>query len=320
MESNDQPPNDELQHRQSSDDRDGTDNISTEEEQRQQCCFCWIHGRSDDSIFVKPSNETLLCVAFVSFMGFTSVQSVVAFVAKSEAMMGDSAAMAVDALTYGFNLYAERQKSQAVDESVVSEDGGIELTSNNPNGASLQMITRNDSDDSTERIQQKLQLYRRRRHLHLELIPPLMSVSILIVVIGFVLHKAIHILVLDSHRSKSEQSRPNLILMMTFSCLNLLLDLVNVTCFARAKHLMGYNTIDVHVESVKSTRQQYGKINHGGGVRSDYSDYLQPAGLGGNGETEESNEDEMAEDNNKEERVNLNMCSAYTVSYWICIG
>ena len=44
----------------------------------------------------KPSNETLLLVAFISFLLFASVQLVVAIIAKSEAMIGDCAAMAVD--------------------------------------------------------------------------------------------------------------------------------------------------------------------------------------------------------------------------------
>jgi hypothetical protein len=42
----------------------------------------------------KPSNETLLLVAFISLLLFASVQLVVAI--KSEAMIGDCAAMAVD--------------------------------------------------------------------------------------------------------------------------------------------------------------------------------------------------------------------------------
>ena len=36
------------------------------------------------------------CVAFVSFIGFASIQTVVAVIAQSEAMLGDSAAMVVD--------------------------------------------------------------------------------------------------------------------------------------------------------------------------------------------------------------------------------
>jgi hypothetical protein len=50
-----------------------------------------------------PSNEKLLCIAFVSFQCFAIVQMVVAWIAGSEAMIGDSFAMCVDAATYLLN-------------------------------------------------------------------------------------------------------------------------------------------------------------------------------------------------------------------------
>merc|ERR1712076_296214 len=61
----------------------------------------------------KPTNEYLLSTAFISFLSFTIVQSIAAYVAKSESMVGDSVAMAVDSFTYGFNLFAERMKNRA---------------------------------------------------------------------------------------------------------------------------------------------------------------------------------------------------------------
>ena len=50
-----------------------------------------------------PSNEKLLCIAFVSFQCFAIMQMVVAWIAGSEAMIGDSFAMLVDAATYLLN-------------------------------------------------------------------------------------------------------------------------------------------------------------------------------------------------------------------------
>ena len=65
-----------------------------------------------DGLEEKPSNEELLSVAFISFLTFTICQAVAAYFANSQAMMGDSMAMGVDAFTYdGFNhLMAERMK------------------------------------------------------------------------------------------------------------------------------------------------------------------------------------------------------------------
>ena len=40
----------------------------------------------------KPSNEKLLCTAFLSFQCFAIAQTIAAIIAGSEAMLGDSAA------------------------------------------------------------------------------------------------------------------------------------------------------------------------------------------------------------------------------------
>ena len=301
-------------------------------------------------------------MAFFSFFGFTVIQSSVAFVAKSEAMMGDSAAMAVDALTYGFNLYAERKKNQDNERERSAEEIEIEIELSENVG--FENGTTHDNRCQAERAQLNRHLYRRRRHLRLELVPPLTSVSILILVTGFVLHKSIHVVVLhksihvvilDAHRSRREQSRPNLILMMSFSVLNLLLDLANVTCFARAKHLMGFNTIDAQSPEITLKEesmglQHYDVIGDSDDVPSEYEDQslnnsviesydyhskieatvTNGSGLIPMGERACSNEEngepnsfdiqnepnmtDEAENVDQSDRVNLNMCSAYTVS------
>lgn len=236
-------------------------------------------------------------------MGFATVQTIVAFIAKSEAMLGDSAAMAVDALTYGFNLYAEREKNRdrMDDENNANETDNVELKSSNRN---QQDSTEHHDDtaveEETERQRLEQQFLKRRRHLHLELTPPLMSVTILIVVTVFVLRNSIQTLVLDAHRKQSEQSIPNLELMMAFSTTNLLIDVFNVTCFARAKHLMGYNTTE------KPDTQEYGEVIDDGlylGVSDD--DRNENGSL-------EADDHEYSEEAEEEEKVNLNMCSAYT--------
>ena len=141
--------------------------------------------------------------------------------------MGDSAAMAVDTLTYAFNLVAERMKNRS--------ESGLEPD----------LTGRYGNDE--EAINRALRIHarsKRKRLVQLELIPPLISLMTLVVVIGFILNKAIRILILDAHRSAAQQSNPNLIVMGVFSVLNLCLDFLNVFCFARAKHAMGFSTID----------------------------------------------------------------------------
>mmetsp|Transcript_24173 Transcript_24173/g.37906 ORF Transcript_24173/g.37906 Transcript_24173/m.37906 type:complete len:359 (-) Transcript_24173:67-1143(-) len=242
-----------------------------------------------------PSNETLLLTAFVSFMGFAALQTAGAVVAQSEAMLGDSAAMAVDSMAYGFNLYAEREKNKDKDgiQDQSSEDGirmvdNIELSSLDERNTTAC----DDSEGELERKRLEQQFFKRRRHLHLELVPPLMSVFILIILTLIVLHNSIQTLILDAHRDESEQTEPNLEIMVAFSSVNLVVDLFNVTCFARAKHLMGYNTTEQ-----SDTEQEYGEV----------SDDELSAGL--NDDCIESGTDPEETDEGK---VNLNMCSAYT--------
>jgi Co/Zn/Cd efflux system component len=244
------------------------------------------------------------CIAFASFIGFATVQTVVALLAKSQAMIGDSAAMAVDALAYGFNLLAEREKHV--------DDLEAELSA-----ATMEGDT-NITPLELESAKAEKRLRHRRRQLQLELVPPLISVSVLLIVVGYVLNDAIRTLVLDVNRSETEQSRPNIILMMTFSTLNLLVDVMNVMCFARANHLTGYNTVE---------KQPIGECNNeiddNERLIERYATHFEIQG--GNERKAESShintssEDVMSGEQDEDERVNLNMCSAYTVSFCLCL-
>ena len=174
----------------------------------------------------RPSNERLLLIAFVTFASFTMLQTVAAFVAGSEAMMGDSGAMFVDAITYLFNFVAERRKSRF--EEYYQEPQNLSV------------------GDTIRRAKLKRRT-KRKLILRMELIPPVISVTTLLCVTGFVLHGSLRMILLDAHRARSEQGNPNLLLMLVFSCLNLVLDLVNVFCFARANRLWGYATSPKHL-------------------------------------------------------------------------
>lgn len=124
-----------------------------------------------------------------------------ALIAQSEAMLGDTAAMVVDSMTYGFNLYAERKKNEEIEmpslciAASTAEEDESDISADIPKEI-----------NSEERI--LLALNRRRRYLQLELVPPTISVSVLLVVIGFILSNSIHTLILDANRSEKEQSRP----------------------------------------------------------------------------------------------------------------
>lgn len=134
-------------------------------------------------------------------------------------MIADSACMFVDALTYLFNLIAERRKT-AFDKHW---------------SAPISPKSR----DERKRIRRRA---KRKLILEMDLIPTFVSMTTLIIVTVFVLRHAIHILILDTHRDVSLKSDPNLLVMFCFSVANLLLDLLNVTCFARAKRLLGFET------------------------------------------------------------------------------
>jgi len=177
--------------------------------------------RDRDEVSTPPSNKKLLCIAFISFQCFATVQLGVAIYAGSEAMLGDSVAMMVDALTYLCNLVAERQK-----EIYASK---------------LQQQCKFFSP-MTSFTRSKMILEQRKYTYQLELVPPLLSVSTLLIVTVLVLKESIHTLILDNQRDASLQSNPDVNLMVIFSFLNLLLDIVNVGCFAFARHALGYKT------------------------------------------------------------------------------
>ena len=200
-------------------------------------------------------------------------------------MIGDSAAMIVDSMTYGFNLYAERKKNEDV-EQIIQTTEIIEMPSQLDDNDTDDIITTDNDSYNLERIR----LSKRKKILHYELVPPVLSVSVLLVVTGFVLYGSISTLILDTNRSEEEQSTPNLIIMMSFAIFNLFLDLFNVCCFARAKHLLGYKT------------ESEDKVVYDNDDDDDESQYFI--------ENEVQAEQNMIDE---DDRVNLNMCSAYTV-------
>ena len=273
-----------------------------------------------DDLSSNPSNKKLLCIAFVSFQSFASIQLGAAIFAGSQAMLGDSVAMMVDALTYLFNLIAERQK----------EIYASKLKQRNESSPSMK---------SSERT--RLVLEYRKYTYQLELIPPFLSISALLILTLLVLKESIQTLLLDLQRDTSLQSDPNVDLMAIFSVLNLVLDVVNVGCFASASHALGYRTdsgardqiiddtrtiaaTDVVQESFRT--EKTGKIDFDNDVdgnidsENNTKETEEEERFGNNASDEESmssqlhDHDDSSEASNNDESTNLNMCSAYTVS------
>lgn len=264
-----------------------------------------------DATTATASNEYVLNVAFFSFLGFLLVQVVFAVIAHSQAMLADSAAMMVDAFTYLFNLVAERIKKRPV-----------------------------PTDDSVPDIVRKRQ--RRRKILYLEIVPPLVSVVTLIVVSVVVLADAVDTILkrlTDEDQNggvDNDDDLPNAWIMFLFSSANLALDVMNVTCFAKAKsfgffmlhHLFGRG------EAAEDTTEWNAGDEEEGGMTKATSYGIEMEESSGPtestqllGKTEQDEEkkgddgdlndgdrrtDEYFDDDGDERTANLNMCSAYT--------
>jgi Co/Zn/Cd efflux system component len=237
----------------------------------------------------KPTNEYVLNIAFYSFVGFMAFQAVFALIANSEAMLADSEAMSVDALTYLFNMWAERIKKEPL-------SGDAPLV---------------------------LQIYRQEmRRLCLELIPPAISVVTLIVVTIFTLSSSLPTIRGDENGEESEDV--DVPIMLFFSGLNLLLDVVNVTCFARAESAFGLDVVRrgsvTLSENITHTLRQRLSPSPSlvDSTNVDESSSLLPRD--NNLELEAIGDDPtkttsvaMSRDQ-PHDLVNLNMCSAWTVS------
>jgi len=248
------------------------------------------------------SNEYVLNIAFFSFLGFLLVQVVFALIARSQAMLADSAAMMVDAFTYLFNLIAERIKKRPM-----------------------------PVDDSVPDIVRKRQ--RRRKVLYLEIVPPLISVVTLIVVSVVVLADAVDTILKrltteDQNGVDNDDDLPNAWIMFLFSSANLALDVMNVTCFAKAKsfgffmlhHLFG-NEQETDAEWNDNEEEGMKKAtSHGIEMEEPTipteSTRLVGEKVGG-GDYDASMDVEQIDnkyfdDGGEERTANLNMCSAYT--------
>ena len=230
--------------------------------------------------------------------------------------------MIVDAITYLFNWIAEHRK-------------------NNFDHTAQRIPNQNDMDPA--RVRRIRKRAYRKMVLQMEIIPPAVSVTTLIAVTIVVVYQAV--LVLVYHK---RHENPNLNLMMTFSVVNLGLDGLNVFCFAKAKHLMGYSTTTQNHEQELTTVRSSSPTTPMSGRRRPYlraaeessrseddeieyrdmtvmsenngsSNAAMTNGASDNGfgDTEQAathidDDGDEDSDHSHDDRTNLNMCSAYT--------
>lgn len=231
-----------------------------------------------------PSTEYVLNVAFYSFVGFMTIQAIFAYIAKSEAMMADCEAMMVDAVTYLLNLCAEHYKHRPLTEYELS-------------------------------LPQQQRLYRRELQRHcLEFIPPTISVITLILVTIYTLQDSITtVLAITGHgpSAMDDTDEVSLPIMFTFSFANLMLDILNVTCFTRSGFSVmewmsacrkeASSTAEMEEYTIKGNERS--PLLNEGPIRKQMRSYS----------TSSSDEDEEMVEGHTTAEVNLNMCSAWTV-------
>ena len=223
-------------------------------------------------------------VAFLSFIGFTIFEAIFALIVKSESMLADAEAMAVDAMTYLFNLCAERIKKAPYTESEL----------------------RMPADVREHR--------RKMKRLYLELFPPLISVTTLLAVTVLTLRDSLHTLFGEDNEEESSVTEDEKAgVMLFFSALNLALDVMNVMCFARADQAFGLSVMKSQEEfrkSLQSTRSEDLALLENARMRISYDEE-------GDGievkEWNASRSRSIGEDSEDSYAlVNLNMCSAWT--------
>ena len=216
-------------------------------------------------------------------MGF---QAVFAIIANSQSMLADCEAMSVDALTYLFNLGAEKIKTRPYTPEEIRMPRWHRLRT------------------------------RKLKRLYLELVPPLISVSTLIVVTVFTLKSSFATLFGTKTPAQEETDEGvDVSIMLLFSAMNLVLDMVNVSCFAKAHQAFG-------LTDVMSSGHNHVHHHHCTSAKATEQTPLltQSSSLGGIEVDLEAKPTVQDDDDEDKDGVgmNLNMCSAWTVSC-VCV-
>lgn len=148
----------------------------------------------------------------------------------------------------------------------------------------------------------------RIRRLYLELVPPTISVVTLLVVTAMALQMAFHTLQMKKIKKKDT---PDLAIMLIFSALNLLLDVINVSCFARVDQAAGIMGSGSNSSDASANKRSSSSLATGNGLVAAATETT-PLVLS-TGATDSDNEDNDSQDSEAATGINLNMCSAFTV-------
>jgi hypothetical protein len=174
------------------------------------------------------TTEYVLNFAFYSFVGFILIQAGFAALANSQSMLADCEAMAVDAMTYLFNLCAERIKNKPLTEK------------------ELQL--------SAEQRETRREV----RRLWLELVPPTISVTCLIAIVILTTRDAFMELwgveyMNDGDGDGNSDDDVSVPIMLVFSAANLLLDFINVACFAKSGSSFGLQMMKDEQDEIRAS-------------------------------------------------------------------
>ena len=144
-------------------------------------------------------------------------------------------------------------------------------------------------------MSEDLREYRRElQRLYLELIPPFLSVATLIVVTVFAIRDAVDDL---SQEDEDREEDVNVKIMLVFSGANLLLDVANIACFARAHQAFGLTGV----------RREHGATRYSVREPSELERLVRDDG--------QDDDDSLDGQTGGGFMYNLNMCSAWTVCF-----
>jgi Co/Zn/Cd efflux system component len=194
-----------------------------------------------------------------------------------------STAMTVDVMTYLFNFGAERMKHR------------LELDCDDEEREEANID--DDVNPQSPSTYDKQELQR----LLLELIPPSISASTLMVVTTLTMMQSIQVIFGNAPKENS----PDIAIMLIFSSLNLILDGFNVLEFSKVDHVV-LSVTNVHHEHTRHFHRHHHHHHpiHGFGSQTETTPLLP--------EAQQEYDDDTISLRSMEKDLNLNMCSAWT--------
>ena len=232
---------------------------------------------TENPAYGSNTNLYALFFAFLTFMSFSVLQLFYSIKANSEAMLGDSLTMILDAITYGGNGLAEWSKGKQHKRAEDECDTGQNAANKSPtaNGGKTEDVSSSSSSSSSSSHRSKTLLY-------LECIGPSFSVMTLIGVTVYIFVSAFKT-IREFHSGVLVEDDTNVEIMLLFSSINLIIDIVNIYQFVRSKKNSSNDAVEVDFDAVGAS-----------------------SGDGGNDDANGHDE------HSKTSESNMNMCSAYT--------